>query len=424
VASTSSAPRIAINAAVSGHEGEPLRIVFRTDAEEVHATSGIALQSARAHALDDARLREQLGRLGGSPFVLAALDRSKLADGLFVPVSELNRLRQGAVQDLVLGISRRAARNSSTRYREVASAVSVHETAPAPSGADVPAAFNLIAEVCTTEQAATAADAGATEIVLDPFLRHPLPPLSRVTGLGLELQKANIPFRVRTPTIVRPEDRPALTRWLKAELPILTGHLGLMAQLAREGRDVTADYATNCFNQHTAAALFRLGARAIVLSVELTCAEIAAVVRPWGGAGFIVLAYGRPEGMTIEHCVLSAAFDRVPTTCRDLCVSRHPVVELIDSSGYAFPVATDSDCRNRLLHSRPVDASDFLPGLWSAGIRQFKVLLNLPADPVSDLVSAYRGQLASVASGATVDAARIRAILAGVFTRGHYSRAV
>lgn len=29
---------------------------------------------------------------------------------------------------------------------------------------------------------------------------------------------------------------------------------------------------------------------------------------------------GRPEGVTIEHCVLSAAFDREPYTCRDLFV--------------------------------------------------------------------------------------------------------
>ena len=59
--------------------------------------------------------------------------------------------------------------------------------------------------------------------------------------------------------------------------------------------------------------------------------------------------------MTIEHCVLSAAFDREPTTCRDLCVQKHTNVELTDPTGYTFPVATDSACRNRLLHSRPID---------------------------------------------------------------------
>ena len=65
------------------------------------------------------------------------------------------------------------------------------------------------------------------------------------------------------------------------------------------GRDVVADYAVNCFNQHSAAVLFERGARRIVLSVELTAGEIAAVVSPWAGRGFDVVAYARPEGMPI-----------------------------------------------------------------------------------------------------------------------------
>ena len=91
--------------------------------------------------------------------------------------------------------------------------------------------------------------------------------------------------------------------------------------------------------------------------------------------------------MTIEHCVLSAAFDREPTTCRDLCVKKHPNVELTDPTGYTFPVATDSACRNRLLHSRPVDGSEFLPKLWRAGIRGYQMAFNVPGDDVSGIVA-------------------------------------
>src|SRR5437762_11543816 len=78
--------------------------------------------------------------------------------------------------------------------------------------------------------------------------------------------------------------------------------------------------------------------------------------------------------MTIEHCVLSAAFDRKVATCRDLCVQKHPNVELTDPAGYVFPVATDYACRNRLLHSRPVDGSAYLPELWRAGFRTYRLV--------------------------------------------------
>lgn len=223
---------------------------------------------------------------------------------------------------------------------------------------------------------------------------------------------------------MRPEERKTLDKWLALGTPIVSGHLGLVAELAREGRDVVADYAVNCFNQHTAAEIFRLGARRIVPSIELTLEEMTQVADPWQGAGFEVFVYGRPEGMTLEHCVLSAAFDRVVTTCRDLCVQKHTNVELTDPAGYVFPVATDSACRNRLLHSRPVDASEYLPSLWRHGFRAFRLVFNVPGDNVAGITSAYRSALDAVASGGRPDARAIRALNDGAFTRGHFARAV
>jgi putative protease len=278
--------------------------------------------------------------------------------------------------------------------------------------------------VYRAEDARSAAAAGATEIVFDPFLRHPAPPVARVRALADELSALGVRLRVRTPTIVRPEERRFVDKWLNAGFPMLSGHLGLVAELGGAGRDVVADYAVNAFNQHSAAQLFALGARQIVASVELTVEELAAVGAPWGGAGIDVLAYGRPEGMTIEHCVLSAAFDRVPTTCRDLCVQKHTDVQLTDPAGYTFPVTTDSACRNRLLHSRPVEASEFLPRLWSAGVRGYHVVFNVPGDPIGDVVARYRAALAALCAGARPDLGAVRAVVGSAFTRGHFARAV
>jgi putative protease len=233
-----------------------------------------------------------------------------------------------------------------------------------------------------------------------------------------------VTLRLRTPTIVRPEERRSIEKWLDLGLPLLSGHLGLVAEAARAGRDVVADYAVNCFNQVTAAELFRLGARRITLSVELTVEEMSAIASPWGGAGFDVVLYGRPEGMTIEHCVLSAAFDRVTTTCRDLCVQKHPNVELTDPAGYTFPVATDSACRNRLLHSRPIEGSEFLRPLWSAGIRGYHALFNVPGERVAATIGGYRRALDGLVEGVPAEACGVRALVGTEFTRGHFARAV
>jgi putative protease len=151
---------------------------------------------------------------------------------------------------------------------------------------------------------------------------------------------------------------------------------------------------------------------------------MAALVAPWSGRGFDVLVYGRTEGMTMEHCVLSAAFNREPTTCRDLCVKSHPNVELTDPTGYVFPVATDSDCRNRLLHSRPIDGTEFLPRLWASGIRAYSLLFNVPDDAVGTVTRAFRDSLDAIVAGRSPDFAAARAAVGAEYTRGHFERAV
>ncbi|MFN5580996.1 DUF3656 domain-containing protein [Gemmatimonas sp.] len=405
-----------------GHAGGPLKSVWTCGGIEITVRGETPLAPASKRALDMTQLREQFGRLGGTPFKLGAIDISGLAPGLFIPVSELNRVRQEATEQLEEQLGWARMSDTAVRAAHIAETLS-----QIPAAARTPgelAGFALRAIVYDIASARDAAAGGATDIVLDPFLRHPTPPLARVTALRDELTAQGVTLRLRTPTIVRPEERRRLEKWLALGLPLLTGHLGLAAEFGGAGHDVIADYATNVFNQHTAALLFELGVPRVVASIELTTDELGQLVGPWEGRGFDVLIYGRTEGMTIEHCVLSAAFDREPTTCRDLCVQKHTNVSLTDPAGYTFAVATDSACRNRLLHSRPIDGSEYMPALWAQGIRGFQVVFNVPGDPVQELVRAYREILDRLSRGESLDAFGSRQLLDGKFTRGHFSRAV
>ncbi len=418
---------------VFGTAGAPLKAVFIAGGETFTVRSEISLAPAARRALDVATLREQLGRLGETPFVLADLDAGGLQQGLFLPISALNHLRQQATDELLQRRDWAREATLAERREKVESAIkadpslrSGRQDGVIPSEVEEPAlhAFDLLASVFTLDDARTAADAGATTIVLDPFLRHPMPPVTRVKALSEELNAKGITLRLRTPTIVRPDERRSIQKWLDVGLPMMSGHLGLVAELAEHGRDVIADYAVNCFNQHTAAELFSLGAKRITASVELTTDELIELTGGWGGAGFDVMLYGRPEGMTIEHCVLSAAFDRVPTTCRDLCVQKHTNVELTDPAGYSFAVATDSACRNRLLHSRPIEGGEFLPRLWRSGIRNYQLVFNVVGDPIHQVVAGYRAMLDQMVGGSATATNTVRPNLRGAFTRGHFARAV
>lgn len=405
-----------------GHAGGPLKTVWSCNDTEITVRSDVSLAPASKRALDMTQLREQLGRLGGTVFKLGAVDITGLTDGLFLPVGELNRLRQEAVEQLDAHQQWAHSSDAATRHELITTRIAALPWV-APRATDT-ASVALRAIVYDLDMAREAAAGGATDIVFDPFLRHPAPPLARVNTLRDELAAQQITLRLRTPTIVRPEERKRLDKWLALELPLLTGHLGLVAEQGGTHRDVIADYATNVFNQHTAALLFELGAARVVASIELTTEELGQLVAPWQGHGFEVLVYGRPEGMTIEHCVLSAAFDREPTTCRDLCVQKHPNVSLTDPTGYTFAVATDSACRNRLLHSRPIDASEFLPALWAHGIRGYQMVFNVPGDPVQEIVRAYRDTLDALAAGESPGEGSMRQVIGREYTRGHFVRAV
>ena len=411
------ARRVRLDVTLRGNPGQPVSAVFVADGQEVKVSGTTPLTPALSHRLDDARLREQLGRLGNTPFTLGSLERGALSPDLFAPISELNRLRQQAVDELMVRRDWAESERIQRRKERIRDAIELPARSSGTAEAGRP---RLVAEVYSADDARAAAEAGADEIVFDPFLRHPLPPVSRVRALADELKDRGVGFRLRTPTIIRPEDRPSLDKWLALRLPLASGHVGLGCELAASGVDVVADYAVNCFNSHTATELFARGIRRITASVELTIDELRELVGPWSGEGFEVLVYGRPEGMTIEHCVLSAAFDRQPTTCRDLCVKKHPVVSLSDPAGYTFPVATDSDCRNRLLHSRPIEGSEFIPRLLEMGIRSYRAVFNLPGERVGELIAAYR----DVLDNETVVGAGPRGLVNQKFTRGHFVRAV
>jgi putative protease len=252
--------------------------------------SEVPLAAASKRALDVAQLRDQLGRLGETPFALARWTPAGLAPGLFLPVSELNRLRQAAVDELTLaarlgarGGSRRArrahrggGRRRAGRRREptrrTATAWERHAGSTGwPTGARVRAevrsgaAFDAPAFVvvggdgdacaggaCDVPAAAAPRSRSAPPSTTSTTRARPrrpapprscsirssvipAPPLARVRALADDLAGRGVALRLRTPTIVRPAERRALEKWLALELPLLSGHLGIVAEFGRTG---------------------------------------------------------------------------------------------------------------------------------------------------------------------------------------------
>ena len=85
---------------VHGVAGKPLTLIAHDEFGNVaKVESSMPLAKAEKQPLTTERLREQLGRLGGTPFKLGEL-KNNLAGEVLLPVSELNRLRREIVAEL------------------------------------------------------------------------------------------------------------------------------------------------------------------------------------------------------------------------------------------------------------------------------------------------------------------------------------
>ncbi|MEO7358864.1 MAG: U32 family peptidase, partial [Gemmatimonadaceae bacterium] len=216
--------RVRVDVRVFGHAGAPLKIIWTAGADAVTVQGDVPLAPASKRALDSTQLREQLGRLGETAYALGAVDVTGLSNGMFVPVSELNRLRQDAVA--ALDEQRGWDQDAITHTRDgaiAAAVLGVNSIVRRSESAVTRDALQLRAVVFNIDDAMAAAKNGATEIVLDPFLRHPPLPLARVRALREALTAMGVDFRLRTPSIVRPDERKTLDKWLALELPLLSG---------------------------------------------------------------------------------------------------------------------------------------------------------------------------------------------------------
>ena len=208
--------------ALFGAAGTPLKARVRRRRRDGHgAHRDHARRPRRKRALDAAQLREQLGRTRRDA-VRARQPRRSRARGRAVPAGErAESPAAAAVEQLMLRrdwARRRAARSVA---RAIEAAVAANDAA----GARIARAARAVAprqsrtsrrrsssprDVCRIDDADAAADAGATEIVL----RSVPPPSAAAASRASRRSRARWPraasrFRLRTPTIVRPEERKA-----------------------------------------------------------------------------------------------------------------------------------------------------------------------------------------------------------------------
>ncbi len=354
----------------------PLRLTWTLkNGQSVTVESPVPLGAAQNRGLSIESLREQLGRLGNSPYELAEVE-ADLAGSLFAPASLLNQLRRDAVALL-------------QERQAVLTARSI-QAAPVPDRvASVPMAGNpqLHLLVRNPEQLAAAIDLRPDSITLDYLDLYGLrPSVEQVKAAGLLA-------RVASPRILKPGESRIANFLMSLECPILVRSTGLL-QVAAGGQELIGDFSLNTANALTADRYLALGLARLTPTHDLNAAQIAALANAIGPERIEAIAYQHLPVFHTEHCVF-CRFLSTGTTHRDCgrpCEQHR--VALRDSQGREHPVVADVGCRNTVFGAEAQQASAHLPAWRAAGIRHFRLeFVHESGDQVRQVATAFASAL-------------------------------
>jgi putative protease len=380
--------RMPLEIVVRAETGHRLTIDARAGRAACRVESPESLQAARKHPITVELLREQFGRLGGTPLELRHLE-AHIAGGPMIPLSVLGKLRHAMVAELEAALAAAPA-------RQIAAAPVLPGLRPAaePSAGE-PTLHVLCRSLGQVQQAL---EAGVQSLIADfgdIRLYGEATAAARAAGAAILLA---------TPRIHKP------------------GETGLFRTMARHGADGflarnlaaadfcrqsgiawTADFSLNAANELSAAWLRDVGAERITLSYDLNRDQImelvAAVPRQW----LEVVIHQHMPLFHMEHCVFCAVLSPGTnhTNCGRPC-DRH-TVRLGDRLGLEHPLTADVGCRNTLFNATPQSAAEVVPVLLGAGVRHFRVeLLDIEGAEVEALIGLYRRLLAGELKGTEV----------------------
>ncbi|MFO0664807.1 MAG: U32 family peptidase [Polyangiaceae bacterium] len=383
--------KVRLSLDVRGKLGEPLTISATSErGHSATAATEALLGPARSKGLDEGLVREKVGQLGETPFILGDI-RMRVDEGSYVSPAELKSVRRALVA---------ALRSSSHRAHEIRA-----EALPTRAPLAEPPPTGLFVLCRNLEQARAAVSAGATGIMLD-FLE--------LTGTGAALRalkaESSTPIYVAPPRIRKPGEE-KIDRFLRG-LPadgFLIRSLGTLHDLTSEhGTDERGfvrigDFSLNVTNAETAREVLGRGVHAFTPSFDLDAAQLLALLgdRDLAARAEVVLHHPMPL-FHMEHCVYAALLSKGTdhTTCGRPC-DRH-ALSLRDRANMDHPVIADVGCRNTVFHARAQSGATLARDLGRLGVGRYRIeLVRETAEQTRELVTTYGALLAGKVSADT-----------------------
>ncbi len=380
---------------VHGLAGKPLTVIARDEeGHVVQLDSAMPLAKAEKQPLTTERLREQLGRLGGTPFKLGEL-KSFLTGEVMLPMSELNRLRREVATQLetLRAQPKRWQLKSRRRGDEsLIEKVSQRLLTSSPTNAQ------LIVLVRSLPQLEAALKCGVRTVYCefeDPKKYRDavttfhtaygcsVPQLSTLNSQpGIFVAPPRI-FKMGEDWVLK------LVRSCNADGYLIRNydHLKYFADCWKRG-----DYSLNIANR-LAAEYFKnkFGLEQITPSYDLNFTQLEALLQAAPPEWFEVTIHQHMPMFHMEHCVfcafLSSGTDY--TNCGRPCDTH--VVKLRDRVGAEHTLKADAGCRNTVFNSQTQTGAEYIAKMIGLGVRNFRVeFLDEMPETVERTISKYR----------------------------------
>ncbi|MBA1342396.1 MAG: hypothetical protein C5S52_02230 [ANME-2 cluster archaeon] len=436
---TSPAPlrRIPVTITAEAAVGSPLGLrIEDNDNNAAHVHSEYVIERAVSRPTTREEIVRQLAKLGNTVFEASESDIDLRTEGggdIFIPVSQLNRVRSDAVSRLTdarIAGWRRGARTRHRHDRSADAAGIIQTTEPRAQVADTSkrssSAVSLAVSVSSMDGVRSAVAGGADVIYLGG---------ERYRGGCVEAEAFDLETVIRyvhqsgrriylnTPGIASDSQMrgvaDAMSKAMRFGVDgVLVSNHGVFRLAEEIGLDRIVDSPLNVFNRMSLRFWAEHGAGRVTLSPELTLAEIRKIAK-YGAVECIV--HGRITLMESEHCVVGGILGGVDS-CTAPCEDGG--FELVDEKGYAFPLMMDMDCRMHLLNSSELCMLEHIPAIVRAGVSSIRIEARVvESDRAGEITRLYRDAL----DGCSARDGKIQSTCKGItgkYTTGHYRRGV
>ena len=399
--------RRSVHLFIEAVEGRPLVVEAALPPQgKTTFRSEFPLARARKHPLTVEVLREQLGRLGKTPYALAQVE-ARIEGRPMVPLSVLGQLRR----QLVTRLDQLATHSPRANLPTEDVLPSLRPTGLSTTSIPDPTLTVLCRSLA---QIGPVLESGVRQLAVDfEDPRQYAPAVAQARQAEAEIWLA-------TPRIHKPGETGVFRSMARqAATGILARNLAAIDFFRSAGIPTIADYSLNVANEITAQIVHDMGVQRMVASYDLNRDQILDLVQAVPIEWLEVVIHQHMPMFHMEHCVFCAVLS--PGTNKSNCgrpCDRHEV-RLRDRAGMEHPLTADIGCRNTLFNAHPQSAAEVVPQLRELGLRHFRVELlteSSPA-PIRQTVALYQQLLAGRLSGKQVWS-RLRAANRLGVTRG------